>query len=187
MAPRFTGAVLTGGRSRRMGRDKALLEVGGRPLATLAGDALRGAGAAEVLAVGGDGEALAGLGFRAVADRWPGAGPLGGVVTALEAAGEDVVVVLACDLPGVTVAAVAAVLDGLAGGADAAVPEVEGRRQVLLAAYRRWPCLPVLAAALDAGERAVHRALAPLVVAPVTLVDPAWAADVDTPADLARP
>ena len=49
----FTGAVLTGGSSSRMGTDKALLEVAGRPLATYGRDALRGAGAAAGAGGGG--------------------------------------------------------------------------------------------------------------------------------------
>ena len=96
----FTGAVLTGGRSTRMGTDKAFVEVDGRPMAGRVAAALRAAGAAEVLAVGGDLDRLPSLGFdRAVPDRHPGEGPLGGLLTALAAAGHDVVVVLACDVP----------------------------------------------------------------------------------------
>ena len=50
----FAGAVLTGGRSSRMGRDKATLPVDGVPMAARVADALRRAGAEPVLAVGGD-------------------------------------------------------------------------------------------------------------------------------------
>ena len=178
----FSGAVLTGGRSTRMGRDKALLEIRGRPRVAAARDALVGAGAAEVVAVGGDGEALARLGFRHVVDRWPGDGPLGGVVTALRAAVHEVVVVLACDLPDVEPAAVIAVLAAL-GSADAAIPEVDGRRQVLLAAYRRT-CIVQLEAALAAGERALRDAVRRLAVAPVELADARWVHNVNVPGDI---
>src|SRR5437868_4184855 len=125
-----------------MGRDKAFVEVAGRPLATIARDALLGAGAGEVLAIGGDGTRLTQLGFRAVPDNAPGEGPLAALATALRVAQHDIVVVLACDLPAVTAAAVIALLNAL-GDADAAVPDVDGRAQVLMAAYRRR-CLPVV-------------------------------------------
>ena len=163
-----------------MGRDKAFVQVGGRALATIAADALRGAGAVEVFAVGGDAAGLAALGLRVVADRRPDEGPLGGLLTALEAATAEVVVVLACDLPRVTDEAVAAVVGGV-GQADAAVPVVAGRAQHLLAAWRRETCLASLATAYEMGERAIWRAAASLRVNEVTLRLHAWADDVDDP------
>jgi molybdopterin-guanine dinucleotide biosynthesis protein A len=82
------GAVLTGGASRRMGRDKALVEVHGRALVAVAADALRAAGAEVVLTIGGDADALvaAAPGTRPVADLHPAEGPLGGLLTAFAAA-----------------------------------------------------------------------------------------------------
>lgn len=180
----FSGAVLAGGRSRRMGTDKAFIEIGGRLLVTIARDALLDAGAREVLAVGGDGGALGRLGMRAVRDRWPDEGPLGGVVTALGEAQHDPVVVLACDLPSVEAGAVTAVLSALDDAdADAAVPFVDGMPQVLVAAYRRR-CRDVLEAALRAGERRLRDAVGGLRVAPVTLAEPRWVSNVNQPADL---
>jgi molybdopterin-guanine dinucleotide biosynthesis protein A len=179
---RFTGAVLTGGASTRMGLDKAFVEVGGRPLARIAVDALRDAGAAEVLAVGGDGDRLrrdVDPRLTTVADRWPGEGPLGAITTALAAARQPVVVVLACDLPRVTAAAVRAVLEAMEFGADAAVPG----RHVLLAGYRRT-CRTIFEAAMAAGVRAPREALDGLDVADVVLADPRWADNANTPADL---
>src|SRR5205085_1408893 len=63
-------------------------------------DALRAAGADPVVAIGGDEPALRALGLTVVADAHPGEGPLGGIITALEALGEraELVAVLACDL-----------------------------------------------------------------------------------------
>jgi molybdopterin-guanine dinucleotide biosynthesis protein A len=163
-----------------MGRDKALLEVDGRPLAVIAADALRGGGAGDVVAVGGDLAALEAWGLSTVADRWPGEGPLGGLLTAFGAVDEDVVVVLSCDLPFVTAEAVEAVAGALEdGGDDVAMPVVEGRRQPLVAAWRRSASHPVLRAAFDGGERGLSRAAAGLRVAEVTLRVGAWASDAD--------
>jgi molybdopterin-guanine dinucleotide biosynthesis protein A len=72
------GAVLCGGASRRMGRDKALLPLDGLPLAVRVAQALGEAGAAEVVAVGGDRDGLASWDLPAVPDRWPGEGRAGG-------------------------------------------------------------------------------------------------------------
>ncbi|MGH9183789.1 MAG: molybdenum cofactor guanylyltransferase [Acidimicrobiales bacterium] len=185
---RVTGAVLTGGRSRRMGRDKAQVIVAGRALVTVAADALWGAGADPVLAVGGDGAVLGRLGLVPVPDAHPGAGPLGGLLSALAAAPGEVVVVLACDLPAVTAEGVRRVVDALdrAPEAAAAVPVAAGRRHALHAAWRRSSALPAVRAVLAAGERALHGALDAMVTVPVGGLDPAWLADVDTPADLAN-
>ena len=168
-----------------MGRDKALIEVGSRALARIAADALADAGAVEVMAVGGNAGALEALGLRVVPDRWPGEGPLGGLITALEAATQDTVVVLACDLPGVTAEAVRALVDGL-GDHDGAVPLVDGRSQHLVAAWRRDAALEPLRAAFAGGERAIWRACRAVRVTPVTLREGSWTADADDASALFR-
>ena len=170
-----------------MGRDKALLEVGGRPLAAVAGDALRAAGADPVLAVGGDGGALAPLGLVPVPDDHPGEGPLGGVVTALRRAPAPVVAVLACDLPGARAEAIVAVVAALVAApeADVAFPVAGGRRAFVHAAWRASALTP-LADAFAAGERSVAGGVAHLRVVEVPGLDAAWLADVDVPEDLRR-
>ena len=70
----LTGAVLTGGASRRMGRNKALVEVGGTPMALLVADTLSAAGCEPVVLVGGDPARLAALGLRVVPDGPPARG-----------------------------------------------------------------------------------------------------------------
>lgn len=178
----FTGAVLTGGASRRMGRDKALLDVGGEALVLRSVRAL--AAAAEVFAVGGDGAALVALGIDARPDRHPGEGPLGAILTALAEARQDVVAVLSCDLLAPSPEAVAAVVGGLAASdADAAVPVVDGRRQPLVAAYRRRAAAD-LGDVFAAGERSVQRALERLSVVEVAGIPAAAVRDADRPEDL---
>ena len=174
----FAGAVLTGGASRRMGTDKALLEVDGVALAVRVADALRAAGAARLLAIGGDLDALAALGVEGIPDQHPGEGPLGGILTALAAVDEDVVVVLACDLPDPDPAAIRAVVDAL-GEADVAAPPGE----LLHAAYHRR-AERHLADAFAAGERAPRRAVEGLRVVEVTDLPARALADADRPEDV---
>lgn len=181
----FAGAVLCGGASRRMGRDKALVCVDGRPLALRVADVLRAAGAESVLAVGGDLEALAALGLPGVPDEDPGAGPLTGILTALAQASAAVTFVAACDLVTPSAEAVTATVAALGREDEVAVPLVEGRRQWMHAAWRAGAAAP-LAAAFAAGERAVHAAVAAAGLRVVDLsLPPAVVADADTPADLA--
>jgi molybdopterin-guanine dinucleotide biosynthesis protein A len=169
-----------------MGRDKALIEVAGLPMAAVVAGALRAAGADPVAAVGGDARGLAALGLEVVADDHPGEGPLGGVCTALRWAPTPVVAVLACDLPFSRAAAVATVVGALAGGtADVAFPVVDGRRAFVHGAWRR-SALPPLQTAFDRGERSLAGGVAALDVLDVEGVDPRWLADVDVPEDLHR-
>ncbi len=184
--PPFAGAVLCGGASRRMGRDKALIVVEGRALAVRVAEAIAAAGATSVLAVGGEVGALQDAGLTAVPDAEPGAGPLTGIVTALGAVPGDIVFVAACDLVAPSAVAVAAAVRALADDplADVAAPVVGGRRQWMHAAWRRRAEVP-LGAAFAAGERAVHAAVSAggLRVVDVA-VDARSVADADTPSDL---
>lgn len=146
----MTGVVLAGGRSTRMGRDKALLEVDGIALVDRAAATLRQV-CGEVLIASGDGARLGRPGE--IADALPDAGPLGGLLAALEAAAHPLVAVLAVDMPHAS----AAVLEALAAtldGADAAVPVVDGRAHPLHAVYATR-ALAALRAYLERGGRSV--------------------------------
>jgi molybdenum cofactor guanylyltransferase len=191
----WAGAVLCGGASRRMGRDKALIVVDGRPLAGRVADALTDAGAADVSAIGGDRAGLTAAGLDHVPDAWPGEGPLGGVVTALRWASRapgaaDVVVVAACDLVAPAAGALRATVDALARDVDGdvAVPVVGERRQWVHAAWR-VRCERLLMTQFERGERAIHAAVtgARLTVVDVAGVAADLVADADLPTDLRPP
>jgi molybdopterin-guanine dinucleotide biosynthesis protein A len=174
-----------------MGRDKALVEVAGRPMARIAADALAAAGATRVCCIGGDTAALTALGLEVVADRHPGEGPLGGLLTAFadpSAAPDEPVMVLTCDLPGVDATVVAAVVARLLGDVDVdvAAPTAAGRPQLLTAAYRPDRVLPVARQAFDTGARAVRAGLTGLRIAEVTGIAAERIDDADTPDDLRR-
>jgi molybdenum cofactor guanylyltransferase len=174
------GAVLVGGASRRMGRPKALIDVGGSPMAVRVAEALGDGGCAPVRLVG-DGTLPDDVGYPVVGDRWPGEGPLGGVITALLDAGGDVVVA-ACDLPDLDAATVRAIRD--APGADEA-EAVVATTDRLEPALARWNqrALEQLTALFAAGERALHAALGSLDVIEVA-VDPTALRNVNSPGDL---
>lgn len=183
---RVLGAVLTGGASRRMGADKAFVELGGTPFIVRAAEVLRAGGCDPVVAVGGAVEPLAAVGLHVVPDRRPGEGPLDGIVRALEVADGSPAVVVACDLPllsSSTVAALLAALDDSAGSLDVVVA-VSARREPLCAAWAPG-ARATLVQAFDAGERAVHRALELLRVGEVAVaLDEVR--NINTPADLAE-
>lgn len=188
----WIGLILAGGRARRMGRDKALLRLGGATLLERAIDLVRSAGG-EPVVVGPARPELPLPGVRRLdetAGGAPAAGPLPALRHGLAATGAPVAVALACDLPFLT----RALLERLVREAarfDAVVPRAGGELQVLAAAYTR-ACLPVIEAACAAGERAVHAILPRLrtrILEEPELLDCGGAAlflNVNTPADLGR-
>lgn len=176
------GAVLAGGAASRFGSDKARARLGPTTLFERVVAALRGGGAAPVVAVGG--EAGADRHVPTLADRHPGQGPLGGVITALRWSDRPRTVVVAADLAlldDLTVAALALRAEGCPG--SVAMARAGGRLQPTCAC---WPAgaLPALEAAMSAGERSIARAVSALPVEPVDVPERV-VADVDTRQDLA--
>ncbi|MBI3884173.1 MAG: molybdenum cofactor guanylyltransferase [Opitutae bacterium] len=100
LATPFSAVLLAAGHSTRMGRDKALLEVDGRPLWQRQWDLLAEAGASERFLSVRTEQSWAPADATKVADVAPGAGPLAGIVAALERCSTPLLLVLAVDLPG---------------------------------------------------------------------------------------
>ena len=175
-----------------MGRDKALIERDGRALALRVADALRAAGCEEVWAVGGDAEALGALGLGVVADRWPGAGPLAGLATALAAARAGATLVLApCDVRDPVPAALARVADAVDAAppsVDVAVPRVAGRDEWIHGAYRvRGPLVAAVVDLVDGGHRRLDAVAEVVEAVAVEGVGASALADADAPGDLGLP
>jgi molybdopterin-guanine dinucleotide biosynthesis protein A len=173
------GIVLAGGRSNRMGTDKALLPWRGSTLlAHVCRMVSEACGSATVVAESSDRFAKAELPpqTRVVADLYPCLGPLGGIVTGLRAAGEGIHVVTACDMPFIRVELLRFLLSE-ADGWDAAIPEIDGHLQPLCAAYDSR-CADTLESRLLAGERSVQSAVSALNLK-VILPPPLLAVDPD--------
>ncbi|HET6387299.1 MAG TPA: molybdenum cofactor guanylyltransferase [Armatimonadota bacterium] len=155
-APRLApavGVVLAGGASRRMGRDKALLPVDGRPLIHRVVGALQ-AVFDDVLVVGRPPGWLDWPGVRCVDDREPGRGPLGGLATAMAEAAGKPIFAAGCDMPFLSPTAISFVLDML-GDYDATVPLIDGIPQPLHAAYAS-SCYPIILRHLAEGDLSVR-------------------------------
>jgi molybdopterin-guanine dinucleotide biosynthesis protein A len=161
------GFILAGGESSRMGRDKALLELNGVALIVRLARLVESVVAA--CAVVGDSVRLEGLELRVIADDFPGAGPLGGIATALRNSGAEWNLVIACDLPYLTREWLEHLV-ARAGRSDADIvlPMNERGTEPMCALYR-VRCLPAIRAALDAGTRKVTDGLAGI---PTDFVEP---------------
>jgi molybdopterin-guanine dinucleotide biosynthesis protein A len=136
---RAGGVVLGGGRSSRMGRDKALLEWHGLTAVEHAVALVRaGVEGGPVCVVRAPGQELPTLDALVVEDPVAFAGPLAALTEGLEALGGRCEVVFACgvDTPLLVPALVRVVIRALREEDDAVVPVIGGRAQPLLAAYR---------------------------------------------------
>lgn len=165
----ITVLILAGGRSARMGRDKAWLEIEGIPLVERVARRLLPL-AAEIVFSANDAARFAQLAARlpvpaqVVADIFADAGPLGGIHAGLTAARHDTVLAVATDMPFVNHAVVEGMV-GLCEEADAVVPRLaaegfdEPQPEPLHAIYRR-SCLPAVERALAANRRRVVSFLA---------------------------
>jgi molybdopterin-guanine dinucleotide biosynthesis protein A len=145
------GFVLAGGRSTRMGQDKALLSLAGRSLLEIALDKLRIlplAAAPRIVAVRSDLSSHAAV----IADLHPGCGPLSGIEAALAATARPLNVFLPVDIPLLPAHFLLWMLQRAeTTGAVMTVPRMNGRPQPLCAVYHR-DLLGHITASLRAGD-----------------------------------
>lgn len=142
--------VLAGGRSRRFGGvDKTRLPLGGRTLLQRAVDALTPLTAA-TLVVG----TASAAGIVTIADRYPGAGPLGGILTALVTIDSSHALILAADLPFISAALLRDVQRAGADAAAAMVQHPDGRLALCLSVRR--DCAPAVHEMWSRGARRVR-------------------------------
>jgi molybdopterin-guanine dinucleotide biosynthesis protein A len=168
----IAGFILAGGESSRMGRDKALLELGGVPLIVRTVRLVESVvGPPTVI---GDAAAIRALGLRTIGDDWPSAGPLGGIATALRSSSAPWSLVVACDLPYLTKPWLEYVVTrALASHSDAVLPMNALGAEPLCATYHER-AEPEIRGALTRGTRKVTDALENVRV---ELIEPAeWKA-----------
>jgi len=159
----ITGFVLAGGKSTRMGQDKARLPLAGRTLLDRALEAVRGV-SDEVFVLGSPGlyEAYA----PTIADVFAGCGPLSGIHAALKRTTTEFNLIIAVDTPFLTPALLRYLVErALAAHAVITAPVVNGYPQPLCGVYSR-AFLPIAERALGSGAFKV----APLFPAEGTLL-----------------
>lgn len=193
MKNKVTLIVQAGGRSSRMGEDKALKPFLGQPLIQRVVERLAPL-ADEILVTAGRPADLPFLEARSIPDLIPGCGALGGLYTGLASASHAIVAVAACDMPFASLDLFSLAVRLLVQeDADVAVPRSQSGLEPLHAIYRQETCLPVVRSAIENGRLKVTDWF-PLVRTrliseqEVAGVDPSGLAflNINTPEDFAR-
>jgi molybdopterin-guanine dinucleotide biosynthesis protein A len=134
-----------------MGQNKALMPFLGEPL--LFRIQRRLAALAQEVLVTAHAGSLAPPGAVVVPDRYPQLGPLGGLLSGLQAAGQPVAALVGCDMPFASLALFQAQLALLEeSGCDIVVPRSPDGLEPLHAVYRRAACLPAVQRAVESGR-----------------------------------
>ena len=147
-----------------MGRDKATVPLGGKPLIAHVFDVAKRV-FTDIMVVSSLHTAVDGMDARVVKDILPLPGALTGIVSALLAADTDYVFVLGCDMPFVTAEAMRYVVEA-AAGEDIIIPQTEGGLEPMHALYRR-SCISPMLTALGRG----HMKIAGLVSGRMKIAD----------------
>lgn len=158
----FNAVILAGGNSTRMGRDKAMLEVDGQPLLARQIQRARDAGAQEIFISGRAEADYRAFGCTVLKDRIHNVGPLAGIEAALAATNAPLLLVLAVDMPRMTVD----LLRRLASNCSAnlgVVPRVNGAIEPLAAFYPK--------AAFEVLTQLLPSLVAPALAGPASVVD----------------
>ncbi|QCJ44932.1 molybdenum cofactor guanylyltransferase [Bacillus sp. S3] len=157
--------ILAGGKSSRMGTNKALLKINEKTTIESMADKLKLL-FDDIILVTNDSEQYEFLGLKMVADQYPGMGPLAGVHAGLLASDYDVNVIVACDMPFVSTE-LAEVLVTSCGHYDAVVPVINGKQHPLFAVFHKNAAAEALVC-IEAGRLRMKHLLDQLNVRYVT-------------------
>jgi phospholipid/cholesterol/gamma-HCH transport system ATP-binding protein len=175
------GFVLVGGRSTRMGRDKALLPMGKVTLLDHVAQSVEQA-AGNITLIGPT-ERYETLSYRVVPDQIQDRGPLGGVFTALSDTDADWNLIVACDMPGLTVEFLQNLVHlAESSAADCIIPETPHGLEPLCAVYHRR-CRELAMAALNRNILKMQEFVSTLRLQIVSVADAAVLKNIKTPED----
>ena len=139
----ITIAIIAGGKSRRMGQDKAFLQLGGKSLLSRVIAASAHLHLAETIIIADQRDAYAAFGLPVYPDIMPDKGSLGGIYTALHHANTEYTLTLACDMPFVNPDLLRYMRSLIDGETDIIAPRVNGYPQALHAIYRATCAEPI--------------------------------------------
>ena len=186
----ISGIILAGGKSRRLGMDKAFLRFRGQALIQHALGVMR-ALSDDVMVVANDQESYQHLGARLVGDVYPNGASLGGIYAGLLAARHPQGLVVGCDMPFLSLALLRYMIS-LAKAHDVVMPRYGTYLEPLHAIYH-VNCLPKMRELIEAGQLRISEVFCNLPTRFVTegeiaLFDPDKLSffNINTPEDLER-
>lgn len=189
MSIKATGILLAGGKSRRMGTDKGLVLLNGKPLYSYALAVLEQC-CDEILIAGINANQYL-TRYTIVEDMFPDQGPGAGIHAALHEASNQVCIVLSVDLPFVDITLVNYLLNNLGDAMAVAPVHTDGKVEPLCAVYRR-NCIHAFEKALATGQNKMLDILNSLNFKQLDIssthpsFDPIVFSNINTPDDLAQ-
>jgi len=158
----LSGAILSGGQSRRLGRDKALLTLKGQTLLQHAIDLIAPLTQSQVIVSAHERHDMKGV--LRIPDSHPGCGPAGGILTALHWTEHPWVLIMSCDTPLISPSTILEITAEIPGQAiDALIPQLNNQLMPLTGIYHKR-CLEAFSSAIEAGQYRVQEILQDLRV-----------------------
>lgn len=180
-----TVQIMLGGKSTRMGQDKALVTLGGKTLLERAVECWQGYGGGLQLSVGSpERSGLAPEGVTAVADVYAECGPLGGLHAGLLVCQTTLLLLAAVDCPFLGEKQADPLVEAI-GQADACVYTIDGRPQPLFGLYR-VDCVNLAEEMLNRGENRMNGLLKQLNTVYIPAKQEAPFRNLNTPEELAE-
>ncbi len=188
-----TAIIMAGGGSSRMGTDKSMLPIKGKPLIETICEQLQGF-FDQTLISANEVDKFAFLGLEVVPDKVPEQGPLMGIASALEASANELNFVIACDIPKINLSCVNRMLtEAIESQADIVVPTIRKREvsktqkrdtryEPLFAIYRK-SAIEAINKALSSGKRKITDVFTLCTVKHIELDDTYWLINLNTMAD----
>jgi molybdopterin-guanine dinucleotide biosynthesis protein A len=151
----FTIAILAGGKSSRMGQNKALLDMGGKALLQIMLERLKSL-EAEIFLIANDSETYQQFKLPIIPDKISDKAALGGIYTALLHSKTEACFVLACDMPLIEAKLLRHMADSITEDALALVPRFHQHPQALHSLYKK-SCLKPLETALSQNQLKIRQ------------------------------
>ncbi len=175
-----TAIIMAGGGSRRMGTDKSMLPINGRPIIENICEQLRGC-FEQILISANEADKFSFLGFKVIPDKVPGQGPLMGIASAVETSSNELNLIVACDIPHIELRYVRRMLsEATESKADIVIPTSnDGKYEPLFAIYRK-SALEAINKVLSSGGRKIADVFSLCNVRYIEFNDADWLINLNT-------